>query len=144
MASFALPIDAEPLLAFCARDLNCKDEMLVFDTYAHLAVFCASYGFHLHGTTPPPLATTFVKKPLPIEHHVFDGSDLKEPLFLIALAATGSDSVARDLDKVMQINQNYCAIGARELSKRLDASTKEEFPFVIAQLVSDAATAARK
>ena len=126
------------------KDPNCKDELLVFETYAHLAVFCASYGFHLYGTTLPPAASGYVTRPLPIEPHVFDSNEIREPLLLIALAATGSDAVARDSDRLMEINQNYFAIGARELAKRLAASTKEEFPFVIAQLVSDAAATASK
>jgi hypothetical protein len=107
-------------------------------------MFAAGVGFQDLRAKSAPSCSSFIDdgQPYPIDFSVFKspGQQLYPLVLLLGLASTKSHETVRDEEHLAKIVENYAAIGFRNLTEKLTATTPEEFHVELAQLLLDAET----
>lgn len=137
MATIRIPTEAEPLVKYCRGAVDVVKQP-IFATYADLVLFIASYGYHCCAGKRPKRLREGLKHPAPIELDVFqNNSDRWQIVNLLGLAVTEGHDVARRMDELVAIIEDLAAAGGAELSRMLKQSNVEQFPFDLAEILSN-------
>lgn len=143
MPNVRIPKAAVPLLPFC-KPWSGRKSNACFSTYADLIMFAAGLGFRQLRGMPAPSCLAFIEddQPYPIDFSVFKnpGQQLYALVLLLGLVAAKSREVVRDEEQLARIVENYSAMGFKELTEKLSATTPEEFHVELAHLLVGVAT----
>lgn len=133
MTNIRVPEEARLLLPYVATNQQSEQES-VFDSYAHMVVFCACLGFELKEFREKPSALT--KGATPIELAiVMHGDKLLQAALLLGLARDRTDRYVTDEDRLCRIIEGYAAAGAAFLVREFELCGWKEVPSTLHSIV---------
>jgi len=107
-------------------------------------IFAAGLGYQQFTGRHVPPCGAFIEdaQPVPIPFEVFKGSNLGLYPFvlLLSLASENSHQAVRDEERLAHTIENYANLGFSDLTRRLAATTPDEFHVELARLLSESST----